>query len=79
MSQRRKVGDIVQVRDDNGDYHAKIVHHGRGIDPDSCILECDDPNCGEWPVLEIISVDDSPVGERVFHVPECRMSSPDAL
>lgn len=76
MSTRRKIGDIVRVdgyQHNDTPYIAQIVEHGRGREPDDCILDCGDPDCKEWPVVHEIGVDGKPNGERDFHVPECHM------
>lgn len=75
MSSRRKIGDIVRVEYQNYDvsYLGQIVEHGRGSDPDDCILDCGDPDCKEWPVVLEIGADGRHNGERQFHVPECHM------
>lgn len=76
MSTRRKIGDIVRVdgyQHNDTPYVAQIVAHGRGTEPDDCILDCGDPACKEWPVVHEIGADGKPNGERDFHVPECHM------
>ncbi len=75
MSIRRHIGDVVRVEYQNYDvpYVAQIVEHGRGTEPDDCILNCGDPECKEWPVVHEIGPDGKPNGERQFHIPECYM------
>lgn len=77
MSERRKVGELVLI--DNGEddpFLARIVVHGAGTEPDDCVLDCSDPNCGEWPVVHVVRANGSETGERVFHVSECEMATP---
>jgi hypothetical protein len=81
MSTRRKIGDIVRVdgyQHDDTPYVAQIVEHGGGIEPDDCILDCGDPACKEWPVVQEVGLDGRLNGERNFHVPECHMLDFDA-
>jgi hypothetical protein len=52
---RRKIGDVVLVK--NGEDEAfmgRIIIHGRGTEPDECVLDCGDPECHEWPVVEVV-------------------------
>lgn len=77
MSVRRKVDDVVVLQDDvEGPYLARIVPHGGGTQPDSCMYECGDPHCGEWPVVHVLNADGTETVERVFHVSECGMFPP---
>lgn len=81
MSKRRNVGDIVQLDDHDGSapYLGCIDAQGaeRG---DLCPLSVSDPShdqqCAEWPVVNVLDEHQQATGERVFHVPECRMADP---
>lgn len=74
MSIRRKIGDVVTLADDYGSmYQGRIVAHGRGTEPDDCVLDCGDVDCAEWPVVEVLDERGVATGERVFHVAECQM------
>lgn len=78
MSTRRKIGDAVIVHAGTEDeFTGRIVAHSAGSEPDDCVYDCGDPDCREWPVLEVVDeATQKPTGERAFHVAECCMSSP---
>ncbi len=77
MSKRRAIGDIVLMDDDEGrgPYRGRIVLplDGRASDPCPGHM-CNDRDCQEWRIVEVLDSAGQPTGERVHHVPECHMA-----
>lgn len=78
MSIRRTMGEVALLDDEDGSppYLGRIVAHSRGAKPDACVRDCGDPQCREWPVVEVVNAPGESTGEMIFHVPECRMATP---
>jgi hypothetical protein len=77
---RRKIGDVVQLDADSGwesehgTYRIASLHRdGSKASSDTCV-QCANPECREWPLLEQVDNDGTPTGEHAYHVPECRMA-----
>ena len=76
MSKRRKVGDIVWLRENTGfvgesnRLPAEIM--GDGSEP-WCTNDCGDPDCQEW--VTLWTLPDPETGKRypLYHVCECEM------
>lgn len=64
----------MRLQDDEGEFCVRIVVHTCGESPDECLLPaCVDPNCKEWPVVEVLDALHQPTGQRIFHISECAM------
>lgn len=81
MSKRRHIGDVVQLIDEDASapYRCRIDAQGaeRGDQCHLCAADANhDQKCAEWPVVNVLDDHNQATGERVFHVPECRMADP---
>lgn len=77
MSIRRKIGDVVQIdEDEDGKYLARIVETTDRRGPDECVYGCGDWDCKEWPALELLDAAGNPTGRQISHVAECAMTTP---
>jgi hypothetical protein len=71
MSIRRRVGDIVVVRDGSDYRDAKCTDAGWAVL--GCPM-CDDPHCREWTALHDLNENGQKTGKIFRHVHECEMS-----
>lgn len=76
MSKRRNIGDTVIKRENAGftgkRLRVRIEQIPRPEYPDYCMLDCDDPECREYPDLAVLD-DSGNVTGYCYHVSECEM------
>ena len=67
MSVRRAAGDVVWKRENAG-FVGQAGDVVLGGPPSVCILDCDDPECQEWP-----NARSEEYGGYAYHVSECEL------
>lgn len=76
MSNRRNVGDIVVVRNDETEFLGRIdaLDADRGDKCHQCSIGSNrDHNCKVWPNVAVYNTEYIPTGEWAFHISECKM------
>ena len=77
MSKRREAGDWVWLKPNSGfvgESNRLKAQIAVDDEPEACLLNCDDPNCREWPNLAT-GPDYESEEKRwpLYHVSECQM------
>lgn len=81
MSTRLKPGDIVTFAAERRVGDMQDAHFGRVDelgDATECMHDCGDPDCREWPNVELLDGNGRRTGDYAMHICECEMQPLDA-
>ncbi len=76
MSVRRKPGEIVKRQPGSGFLNSAKPEFIKILDTDDydpCMMGCGDPDCREWPNVEVLDENRVGTGDFLYHISECQM------
>ncbi|HEY8096985.1 MAG TPA: hypothetical protein VIE65_12960 [Methylobacter sp.] len=76
MSKRRSVNDLVWIDEEDEDRFLGRIDMLSADQAERCLKAGDpghDPDCKNWPNVEILTDDAQPTGAFCYHVSECEM------